>query len=242
MRITALLTLLALFFSEIPATGQEDDGPRRHGVEGLLLMQSTIAPHSGFLPPGGTGLDPSNNSPGDNPGGGAWDGSQGNTSGGGSDLSRGSWGSPSSSGGTSGSQGNSNAGPIDPNALPGQSYMTRSGEAALVTDGTGKAAAGEGKMHQNDTWMHNKDGSALNTDTQKFVVVNRQDYGNVPKGTKVLVTDQQTGNQTIAFAGDRGPQQNRSEASRATLRDLGIGTTGNSVNGNHKLTFQFLKS
>lgn len=129
-----------------------------------------------------------------------------------------------------------------PGSIPEGYTASRTGDAAICFDGTGYYPPGD--THIAAT-AHTIDGQYLNGDTTKYVVVNRQDYGNIPLGSKVYAYNHTTGQGTWAIVGDRGPTQTRSEMSVATAEALGVNIhrdgNGNYMNANSqdKVTFHF---
>jgi len=122
----------------------------------------------------------------------------------------------------------------------------RTGPAAICFDGTGYYPTGD--THIAAT-AYKINGSYLNGDKTKYVVVNRQDYNNFKLGSRVYVYNNTAKVGTWAIAGDRGPNQNRAEMSVATAEAVGVkiaktasGSYKNAVDGNYSITFYFYNS
>ena len=132
----------------------------------------------------------------------------------------------------------------DTGGAPDGYFAARTGPAAVCFDGTGYYPQGDTHI---PATAHKINGQYLNGDVTPYVVVNRQDWGNIPMGTKAYVYNHNTGLGTWAIAGDKGPVQGRSEISVATANSIGAtiprDSNGNMMNAiaNHNISIYFYR-
>lgn len=111
-----------------------------------------------------------------------------------------------------------------PPAMNADGSFTRTGKASICFDGSGTHPPGDTFIPRT---AYEPGGKPLNGDITPYVVVNRADYDLVEMGSKAYAYCHETQMGVWAIVGDRGPDQTKSELSRAAALAIGIRIEGN---------------